>query len=81
MAVSLITTLTIQNPENDIRCEAVQSAHTKLWSGEANLYKQNCLHATLLSSDYSYQSADEAKIAIQGAVDLIRSIHLVEEEV
>jgi hypothetical protein len=77
--VSLLTAILIQHGNNDIRCEAYpENPEGTLWSGEVNLYREGSLHTTLLSSDPSHPSAEEAVTAMKSALELIRVTDLKE---
>lgn len=77
--MTLITVLTIQNLDNDIRCETYGlHAQTKKWAGAINLYHNGIFHTTLLSSDPIYESADASVVHMEDVVQRIRDINVKE---
>lgn len=75
MPVLVITVLMIQG--NDIRCEALPAnKEGTLWFGQANLFKGEDLHTTVLSTAPKYSSAEEALSVITAIVDQIRAIDI-----
>lgn len=70
-----LTALTIQNPDNDIRCVAVQHSKNE-WVGAIQLFKDGSFHRTLLSSKPEYRSEQEALGGMEGSLVRIRSIDL-----
>jgi hypothetical protein len=75
--MNLHAALTIQNPDNDIRCEGYgQDRKTKKWAGAINLYHDGHFHTTLLSSESVFDSEEAAIKAMEGVVSSIRAIDL-----
>jgi len=75
MGVSRISALTVHNPDNDIRVEVLgQHKETGKWAGAINLYKDNCLHSTVISSQAVYDTQEAAIKEMQEVVDAIRAM-------
>lgn len=75
--MTLVTALTIQNKDNDIRCEVYgQHKETKEWAGAINLYHGGFFHTTLLSSEPIYKSSEEAVSRMEDSVKKIRAMDL-----
>lgn len=73
MGVSVLTALTVQNPENDIRCQAGGPVNGK-WAGWITLYKDEMYHRPLLSTEPVYDSEADAKRAMEKTVEEIRKL-------
>ncbi len=78
MSISLYTAFTIQNPDNDIRCESYdQCEATGKCAGAINLYHNDHFHTTLLSSQQIHDSEKMAIIAMKNVVKQIREANLL----
>lgn len=77
MSISLYTALTIQNSDNDIRCEPYsQCKTTGHWAGAINLYHDGCFHTTLLSSEQVHQSEELAIATMKNLLEQISTTDL-----
>jgi len=78
MGISLYTAVLIQNQGENIKCAAIKNKEAK-WSGQIDFWKGASLHTTLISTNFNYDSKQEAIDDMQKIIATVREANLTEE--
>jgi hypothetical protein len=77
MPISVLTAMEIQsNGNKTIRCEAIRDRDIHKWSGRINYYRRGQLHKVMVSTDFVFDTKEQAITHMQNVVKQIRKTEL-----
>ena len=78
MGISLYTAMVIQNNKDNVKCSATKNEEGK-WSGEISLWKGDFPHTSLITTNFNYDSREEAVDDMKKIIDVVHKADLFKE--